>query len=104
MTEDHADYVLAKLSVVFPNKTLSVEEVKFWIEKLTPYELEDGVEAVGMIADSSKFWPSWAEFREYLNVCRRSHDTPELPPPVWNALTIEETRKRIAEARAMINP
>ena len=34
MTDDHADYVLAKLSVVFPNKTLTVEEVKGFLKQM----------------------------------------------------------------------
>ena len=57
MTPDHGDYVLAKLSVVFPNKALNVEEVRFWVEKLEPFEFDHAMLAVGKISDTCKFWP-----------------------------------------------
>ena len=103
MTEDHADYVLAKLSVVFPNKTLTVEEVKFWIGKLAPYEFDDGMDAVELIADSSKFWPSWSEFRECLNACRRRHDVKALPAPSTEPASLEEVRRHLSEIRARLH-
>lgn len=102
MTEDHADYVLAKLSVVFPNKTLTVEEVKFWIGKLAPYDFDDGMESVGMVADSCKFWPSWSEFRECLNACRRRHPVAALPEPRAEPVTKEEAQRFIDEIRETI--
>ena len=102
MTDDHADYVLAKLSVVFPNKTLTVEEVKFWIEKLAPYELGGGMDAVGMVADSSKFWPSWSEFRECLHAIRRRHDTKGLPAPTVEPVSKEEAKRYLSEIRARL--
>jgi hypothetical protein len=102
MTEDHADYVLAKLSVVFPNKILTVQEVKFWIEKLGPYEFDDGMDAVGMIADSSKFWPSWSEFRECVKAVRRRQPVAALPEPSAEPATLEEVRRHLSEMRARL--
>jgi hypothetical protein len=102
MTEDHADYVLAKLSVVFPNKTLTIEEVKFWIEKLGPYEFDDGMDAIGMIADNSKFWPSWSEFRECLKAIQRRHPVAALPEPSTDPVSKEEARAYMAEIRETI--
>ena len=99
MTEDHADYVLAKLSVVFPNKTLTIEEVKFWIEKLAPYEFDHGMEAIGMIADSSKFWPSWSEFLECLKAIGRRQPVLALPEPSGEPASKEEARRYMSEIR-----
>ncbi len=100
MIEDHADYVLAKLSVVFPNKTLTVEEVKFWIEKLARYDFDDGMEAVGMIADSSKFWPSWSEFLDCLKAIGRRQPVLALPAPSTDPVSKEEAKHYIDEIRA----
>jgi hypothetical protein len=102
MTEDHADYVLAKLSVVFPNKTLTIEEVKFWIEKLGPYEFDHGMEAIGMIADSSKFWPSWSEFLECLKAIGRRQPVLALPAPSTERASLEEVREHLSEMRARL--
>ena len=102
MTEDHADYVLAKLSVVFPNKILTVQEVKFWIEKLGPYEFDDGMDAVGMIADSSKFWPSWSEFRECLKAVQRRQPVAALPEPSTERASLDEVRRHLSEMRARL--
>ena len=102
MTEDHADYVPAKLSVVFPNKTLTVEEVKFWIEKLAPYDFDDGIDSIGMVADSCKFWPAWSEFRECLNACRRRHPVAALPEPSTEPATKEEVQRHLREIRARL--
>ena len=102
MTEDHADYVLAKLSVVFPNKTLTVEEVKFWIEKLAPYDFDHGIEAIGMIADSSKFWPSWSEFLDCLKAIGRRQPVLALPAPSADPVSKEEARAYMAEIRETI--
>ena len=102
MTEDHADYVLAKLSVVFPNKTLTIEEVGFWIEKLGPYEFDHGMEAIGMIADSSKFWPSWSEFLECLKAIGRRQPVLALPAPSTERASLEEVREHLSEMRARL--
>lgn len=64
MNLDQADMVIAELNVCFPSKKLIVEEVKRWEQNLLVYHYEDAVKAVKIIEDTSKFWPSWAEFRE----------------------------------------
>ena len=97
MTPDHADYVLAKLSVVFPNKALSVEEVRFWVEKLERFEFDHGMKAVDKVGDICKFWPSWAEFKEVLMAVRQR--TYELAEPTTPPCTIEEARAHLAEIR-----
>ena len=106
MIEDHADYVLAKLSVVYPNKTLTVEEVRFWVEKLAPYDFDDGMEAIDMIADSCKFWPSWSEFRECLQALTRKNrlNVRALPEPVSTPAGEEDVRRFIAAARQTLRP
>jgi hypothetical protein len=72
MTEDEADYVLAKLSVSFPSKRLSTEEVHNWASNLAPFDFDQALKAAKSVEDSCKFWPSWAEFREHLGACRET--------------------------------
>lgn len=97
MTPDHGDYVLAKLSVVFPNKALNVEEVRFWVEKLEPFEFDHAMLAVGKISDTCKWWPSWAEFKEVLLAVRPRNY--ELAPIEGKPATKEEARAYMAEIR-----
>lgn len=100
MTPDHGDYVLAKLSVVFPNKALNVEEVRFWVEKLEPFEFDDAMLAVGKIGDTCKWWPSWAEFKEVLLAVRPR--VYELAPSVGEPASKEEVRAHLAEMRGRL--
>lgn len=64
MTLDEADAIIAELNLCFPSKQLVVEEVKRWEQNLLPYDYEDAKVAVKRIEDSSRFWPSWAEFKD----------------------------------------
>ena len=98
MTPDHGDYVLAKLSVVFPNKALNVEEVRFWVEKLEPFEFDHAMLAVGKISDTCKWWPSWAEFKEVL-LAVRPRVVYELERPEGKPASKEEARAYMAEIR-----
>ncbi len=64
MTLDEADAIIAELNICFPSKQLLVEEVKRWEGNLKDFDYEDAKLTVKKIEDTSKFWPSWAEFRE----------------------------------------
>lgn len=64
MTLDEADAIIAELNICFPSRQLLVEEVKRWENNLLEFHFEDGKKAVKRIEDKSRFWPSWAEFRE----------------------------------------
>lgn len=64
MTLDEADAIIAELNICFPGRQLLVEEVKRWEGNLEPFHYEDAKKAVKHIEDTSKFWPSWSEFRE----------------------------------------
>ena len=97
MTPDHADYVLAKLSVVFPSKPVSVEEVRFWVEKLEPFEFDHAMLAVGRVGDTCRFWPSWAEFKEVLLAVRPR--VYELERPKGEPVSKEEARVYMAQIR-----
>ena len=72
MTPDEADYVLARMSVVWSSKMLNVEEVRFWVGKLSGYELDIAMDALSKVEDNSKFWPSWAEFRSAIKAIQNS--------------------------------
>ena len=103
MTPDQADYVLAQMSVCWPGKPLSVPEVKFWVSKLEAYEFDDAHTALTKIADRAKFWPSWAEFKEFVDIEKRNNTpalarAPEAPP-----LSDEEFKQRIQECRDALN-
>jgi len=102
MTDDHADYILAKLSVAFPGKPLSVEEVRYWGEKLRPYDFDEAMAAVTLIEDNCKFWPSWAEYKEYLRACRK-RPYYELPKGTATPLSPEEVAEFIREARKAVS-
>jgi hypothetical protein len=102
MKIDHADYVLAKMSVVWPGKPLTVEEVNFWVSKLEPYDFDHAMTALGKIEDRAKFWPSWAEFKEFLDVERRANAKGLPPAPEVPALSKEENMEKIREVRKML--
>jgi len=98
MTEDESDYVLAKLSVSFPSKRLSAEEVHNWTSNLSPFDFDQAMAAAKSVEDNCKFWPSWAEFREHLGASRKT----EIYRPALGAgqgLSREESVKRLGEVR-----
>lgn len=64
MTVDEADAIIAELNICFPSKQLIVEEVKRWEGNLSEFHFDDARRAVKKIEENSRFWPSWAEFRE----------------------------------------
>jgi len=64
MTLDEADAIIAELNICFPTKQLLVEEVKRWEDNLLTFAFDDAKQAVKQIENSSRFWPSWSEFRE----------------------------------------
>ena len=102
MKTDHADYVLARMSVVWPGKPLTVEEVNFWVSKLEPYDFDQAMAALGRIEDRAKFWPSCSEFKEFLDAERRAN-AKELPPALEAPpLSKEETMEYIREAKKML--
>tara|TARA_B100000029_G_scaffold247524_1_gene244411 strand:+ start:25711 stop:26061 length:351 start_codon:yes stop_codon:yes gene_type:complete len=99
---DQADYVLAQMSVCWAGKPLTVEEVKFWVAKLENYEFDHAMDALSKIADKAKFWPSWAEFKEFVDIERRNN-TPALSKPSEKPpCTKEEAAKHLAEARNIL--
>jgi len=104
MTDDQADYVLARMCVVWAGKPLTVEEVNFWVSKLQPYEFEHGMDALEKIADHCKFFPSWAEYKEFIDLIKRNNpvnvlEKPE-EKPVCSQEESEHHLKRIRETLA----
>lgn len=99
MTLDEADRIIAELNICFPNKNLLVEEVVRWEENLSQYEYQDARMAVKVIENNSKYWPSWAEFREAIlpfvneRIREIERSRRELPPPEIT----EESRARSKE-------
>jgi hypothetical protein len=67
VTLDEADKIIAELNICYPNKNLLVEEVVRWEENLSMYDYDDARIAVKHIENTSKYWPSWAEFREAIH-------------------------------------
>jgi hypothetical protein len=74
MTLDEADAIIAELNICFPSKQLVVEEVKRWEQNLLPYFYEDAQKAVKRIEESSRFWPSWAEFKDVVLPIHKQRD------------------------------
>jgi hypothetical protein len=64
MTLDEADKIIAELSLVFPNKKLTVEEVYRWEENLQPYPYETARETIRHLERTLRFFPVWADFYE----------------------------------------
>jgi hypothetical protein len=99
MNIDEADAIIAELNICFPGKQLLVEEVKRWEGNLAPFHYDDAKRAVKHIEDTSKFWPSWSEFREaimpmhkerlWIEKERREREQRQLMP----ARTPEETAR-----------
>jgi hypothetical protein len=71
MTPDEADRIVAELNIIFPSKKLIVEEVLRWEENLEAYSYESGKAAIKAIEMNSKYWPSWAEFRQVIEPIAR---------------------------------
>jgi O-methyltransferase involved in polyketide biosynthesis len=101
MTPDQADAIIAELNICFPSKNLVVEEVRRWEQNLERFHFEDARAAVKRIEDTSRFFPSWAEFREtiwplhehrlWVEKERRDAERKQLEKP-----QTEEERQRIS--------
>ena len=101
MTPDESDWLLARMSIAWSGKMLNVEEGRFWIEKLRPYDLEESIQALNRLEDTCKFWPSWAEFKTAIRAVRNSHapTVGELQEPEEKITPPDEVRKIIAEIK-----
>jgi hypothetical protein len=78
MNIDQADAIIAELNICFPSRQLIVEEVRRWEENLLPFHYEDAKMAVKRIEENSRFWPSWAEFREAIIPLHRQRQASQL--------------------------
>jgi len=112
MTIDEADAIIAELNICFPSKQLVVEEVKRWEANLNEFNFEDARRAVKHIEETSKFWPSWAEFRESILPLHKQrlwdqNDRKERELRALEPVLTEEDRERtkaiIAEIRAKLS-
>ena len=102
MTPDEADYVLARMSVVWSSKMLNVEEVRFWVDKLSKYEFDIAMDALQRVEDTSKFWPSWAEYKSAIKAIQNSRVpfVGELQQPEEQVTPPERVREIIADIKA----
>jgi|APGre2960657468_1045069.scaffolds.fasta_scaffold01042_10 hypothetical protein len=89
MTIDEADAIIAELNICFPSKQLVVEEVKRWEGNLAEFYFDDAKRAVKKIEETSRFWPSWAEFREVVLPMHKQR--------LWDAKDREERKIRELE-------
>tara|TARA_B100001750_G_scaffold233450_1_gene233679 strand:- start:331 stop:678 length:348 start_codon:yes stop_codon:yes gene_type:complete len=101
MNADQADYVLAQMSVCWAGKPLTVEEVKFWVAKLENYEFDHAMDALSKISDKAKWWPSWAEFKEFIDIEKRK-STPALNRAEAPPCSDEQWAAHLAEARRLL--
>jgi hypothetical protein len=103
MTPDEADRIVAELNIIFPSKKLIVEEVLRWEENLSPYSFESAKSAIRAIEMNSKFWPSWAEFRQTIDPIERRRQIESnqlaLQSGAEEPCTREESLAFIAEIR-----
>jgi len=102
MTIDEADAIIAELNLCFPTKQLIIEEVKRWERNLVEFYFDDAKKAVKKIEENSRFWPSWAEFREAILPLHNKRlwdikDFKERQARELEAPQSEEDRQKIAE-------
>jgi hypothetical protein len=64
MSPTEAYKIVAELAICYPTKKMVVEEVRRWESNLRDFDYSDAQQAVKNIENNSKFFPSWAEFRE----------------------------------------
>lgn len=106
MTPDEADRIVAELNIIFPSKKLIVEEVLRWEENLAPYSYETAKSAVRVVEMNSKYWPSWAEFRQVIDPIQRRHQIESnqlaLQSGAEEPCTPEENLAHIAEIRKIM--
>jgi len=105
MTLDEADRIIAELNVVFPSKKLSVEEVLRWEENLVNYSYESARRAVKLIEQNSKFWPTWADFKDVVGPIYSREVIANQPLAIESAnrpCTVEETRAHVARIKEMM--
>jgi esterase/lipase len=106
MTPDEADRIVAELNIIFPSKKLIVEEVLRWEENLSSYSYESGQAALKAIEMNSKYWPSWAEFRQVIDpIARRlqiESNQLALQSGAEEPCTREENIAHIAEIRKIM--
>jgi len=109
MTMDEADRIIAELSLVFPAKKLTVEEVFRWEENLEPYQYERARETVKMLERSSRFFPTWAEFYSTIqplslrfNAANQAKELEAARSADDEPCSVEENLAQIAKIRAMM--
>lgn len=66
MKRSEAKQIIALLLANYPSMNLPSETVEVWTRNLEPYPRREAQEAARKIVDSSKWFPSWAEFRSAL--------------------------------------
>lgn len=78
MTRQEAQAIMARLTAYYPRVDLSPEHVEIWVGELMAYPRDAAAAAAEKIKNTSKWFPSWAEFRDVLLV----GDMPE-PEIAW---------------------
>jgi hypothetical protein len=106
VSPDEADRIVAELNIIFPSKKLLVEEVLRWEENLEPYSYESAKDAVRLIEKNSKYWPSWAEFRQIVEPIAKRRQIDEnqlaLQSRTEEPCTPEENIAHIKEIRRLM--
>ena len=106
MTEEEAAKTLFLMSSIWTQK-VSDPTLIIWRDKLTRYPYHMAEEAVHRLADANKFFPSWAEMKEMIDLVKRESIEPlkELESSKdWlskeeNIVRIEEIRKKLYDNR-----
>lgn len=63
--------IVAELAICYPSKKMVVEEVRRWESNLREFDYLDAQKTVKNIENNSKFFPSWAEFREEILIIQK---------------------------------
>lgn len=65
MTASESVEIVRFLAGIY-GKNLEEEQLKAWMRMLAPYPYQQARDAAQQVASKSKFFPSWAEYRERL--------------------------------------
>ncbi len=102
MTPDQADQILLTLASTW-NTKISDPTIITWRNRLATLDYNHACTAVNQLADTSHWWPSWAQMKEAADAAKRAAGPMfEALPPAGEALSVKEQRAALAEARATL--
>lgn len=62
MIADDTEIVLNTMKAMWPQHTLTAEQIALWAHHLGPLDYEDAMAVLAMLERTQRFWPHWSQF------------------------------------------